>query len=100
MKALKVQGGFFALDTGGIWAGDSDELPEEWFNERKSGRVVKPNYGEFIPKKFLAAADGTLEAPNGATSSRQDGDSGACSTVAGWVPTSAISDVSALPCSL
>ena len=84
-ESIEGQGGFFALDTGGIWAGDSDELPEEWFNERRSGRVVRPNYAEFIPKKFLATADGTLEAPDAADSSpEQDGDPDTYSTVAGW----------------
>ena len=42
-------GGFFALEDGELWEGDDDELPEMWFNERRSGRVIKPNYARFSP---------------------------------------------------
>ena len=80
-ESIEGQGGFFALDADGIWAGDSDELPEEWFNERRSSRTVKPDYAGFIPTKYSTTPDGTLEEPD-ATISPTDQDTGI--TVAGW----------------
>ena len=56
-ESIEGQGGFFTLDVDDIWAGDFDELPEEWFNERRSGRSVKPDYAGFIPTKRSAAPD-------------------------------------------
>ena len=62
-----VQGedGFFAVETRELWAGDDDELPELWFNERRSGRVIKPNYAEFRPQSCIATPDGRLNGANG-----------------------------------
>ena len=80
-ESIEGQGGFFALDADGIWAGDSDELPEEWFNERSSSRTVKPDYAGFIPTKYSTTPDGTLEEPD-ATVSPTDQDTGI--TVDGW----------------
>ena len=47
-----VQGedGFFAVEHRELWAGDDEELPEVWFNERRSGRVIKPDYAPFRPQ--------------------------------------------------
>ena len=78
-ESIEGQGGFFALDADGIWAGDSDELPEEWFNERQSGRTIKPDYAGFIPTKYSAAnpPDGTWEEADATISSTdQDSDTG------------------------
>ena len=84
-ESIEGQGGFFALDVDGIWAGDFDELPEEWFNERRSGRSVKPDYAGFIPTKYSAAPDGTLEGADATISSTgQDSDRDTNGTVAGW----------------
>lgn len=52
--------GFFALEDGNLWEGSDDELPESWFNERRSGRVIKPNYAGFRPVRHRAATDGSL----------------------------------------
>ena len=52
--------GFFALEGTGLWEGEDDELLELWFNERRSGRVIKPNYARFRPQKYRAAPDGSL----------------------------------------
>ena len=80
-ESIEGQGGFFALDVDGIWAGDFDELPEEWFNERKSGRTVKPDYAGFIPTKYSAAPDGTWQEADATISSTDQDNNG---TVAGW----------------
>ena len=58
-----VQGedGFFAVEHRELWAGDDDELPEVWFNERRSGRVIKPNYAPFRPQLNVATPNGKLD---------------------------------------
>ena len=58
--------GFFALEDGNLWAGSDDELPESWFNERRSGRVIKPNYAGFRPVRYRTATDGSLGKTDGA----------------------------------
>ena len=84
-ESIEGQGGFFALDMGGIWAGDSDELPEEWFNERRSGRAIKRDYAQFIPSRYRASPSGHLEATGNPNSPNcQDGDNQADGLVAGW----------------
>ena len=55
--------GFFAVEQDDLWAGNDDELPEHWFNERRSGRVIKPDYASFRPRKYTATSDGSLEEP-------------------------------------
>lgn len=62
-----VQGeeGFFAVEQGELWTGDDDELPEVWFNERRSGRVIKPNYAEFRPQSCILMPDGRLNGASG-----------------------------------
>ena len=57
--------GFFAVERDELWAGDDDELPETWFNERRSGRAIKPNYAIFRPQQYAAAPDGSLDEPEG-----------------------------------
>lgn len=57
------QDGFFAVEQGDLWEGNDDELPEHWFNERVSGRVLKPDYAEFRPMQYSANPDGSLEEP-------------------------------------
>ena len=58
-----VQGedGFFAVEHRELWAGDDDELPEVWFNERRSGRVIKPDYAPFRPQLYVATPNGRLD---------------------------------------
>ena len=62
-----VQGedGFFAVEHRELWAGDDDELPEVWFNERRSGRVIKPNYAPSRPQSHVANPDGRLDESDG-----------------------------------
>ena len=62
-----VQGeeGFFAVEHRELWAGDDDELPDPWFDERRSGRVIRPNYAEFRPRPYVANPDGGLHGANG-----------------------------------
>ena len=57
---IEGEDGFFALEDGGLWEGDDDELPEMWFNERRAGRVIKPNYARFRPVRYRAATNGSL----------------------------------------
>ena len=83
--SIEGQGGFFALDVGDIWANDHDELPDEWFNERRSGRTVKPQYHQFIPTKLLAFPDGTLQPADAADSSKEtESDGNINGAVPGW----------------
>lgn len=53
-------GGYFALEDGDLWEGDDDELPEVWFNERRAGRAIKPDYAKFRPAKYSTRSDGSL----------------------------------------
>ena len=52
--------GFFAIEQDDLWQGNDDELPEIWFNPRKRGPVIKPNYEEFRPRSYTAAPNGLL----------------------------------------
>ena len=62
---IEGTGGFFAPEDGDLWNGDDDELPDVWFNERRSGRVIKSNYAPFRPARYRAAPDGSISAPDG-----------------------------------
>ena len=62
---IEGEGGFFALEDGELWEGVDDELPELWFNERRSGRVFKPNYARFRPVKYRATTNGSLGEADG-----------------------------------
>ena len=62
---IEGEGGFFAIEHEGLWEGDDDDLPELWFNERRSGRVFKPNYARFRPREYAATPNGRLDDPNG-----------------------------------
>lgn len=84
-ESIEGQGGFFALEVDGLWAGDTDELPEEWFNENRSGRRVKPNYAAFIPAKYRAFPDGRLAPVSAAAVSSEPTDGEiADDSVVGW----------------
>ena len=52
--------GFFAIEQDDLWQGNDDELPEIWFNQRKRGRVIKPNYEAFRPRSYAVYPDGKL----------------------------------------
>jgi superfamily II DNA/RNA helicase len=71
-------GGYFALETDELWPGGIDELPEFWFDQRKSGWVPKKSYEKHIPVAFGVAPDGTLQAWSGDTDAKPAG------AVAGW----------------
>ena len=60
------EGGFFAIEHNDLWAGDDDDLPEFWFNERSRGRVIRSNFAEFRPQLYTATPDGRLGEGNGA----------------------------------
>ena len=53
--------GFFAIEQDDLWQGKDDELPEIWFNQRKRGRAIKPNYEEFRPRSYAVYPDGRLK---------------------------------------
>ena len=52
--------GLFAIEQGDLWSGSDDELPELWFNERRSGRVIKRDYSAFRPKHYNVIPDGSI----------------------------------------
>ena len=58
--------GFFAVEHGDLWPGEDDDLPEVWFNERRSGRVIKANYARFRPQPYSVTPDGRLGGLGGA----------------------------------
>ena len=62
---IEGEGGFFALEDEDLWLGNDDELPEMWFNERRRGRTIKPNYARFRPVNYCAATNGSLNEVNG-----------------------------------
>lgn len=70
------EGGFFALDDGDLWDGDQDDLPEFWFQERKSGPRLRDRYADFVPQEYVADPDGSIRSLDDA------GDSAA--GVRGW----------------
>ena len=44
--------GYLLIDPDEFWPDDYlDLLPETWFNERKRGRTLKPNYRRFQPRR-------------------------------------------------
>ncbi len=57
------QSGFFAIEDGGLWSGEDDELPEFWFDQLRSGWRIKPRYSEHRPANYRAAPDGSLSEP-------------------------------------
>lgn len=59
------EGGFFAIEYNDLWAGDDDDLPEFWFNERSRGRVIRSNFAEFRPQLYTATPGGRLGEGNG-----------------------------------
>ncbi|NOK64368.1 MAG: DEAD/DEAH box helicase [Chloroflexi bacterium AL-N10] len=55
-----AQAGYLLTDPEGFWPDDHlDLLPETWFNERKSGRKLKPSHIAFQPRKLFVRTDGT-----------------------------------------
>jgi ATP-dependent helicase YprA (DUF1998 family) len=54
-------GGFFAIEHDGLWAGDDEELPEFWFDQLRSGWRIKPRYAPHRPQAYAAAPDGVLQ---------------------------------------
>lgn len=54
------EGGFFAIEYELLWAGDDGELPEFWFDQRKSGPRIKRRYAMHRPREYAAGVDGTL----------------------------------------
>ena len=63
---LGGQDGFFAVEDGDLWAADLEELPDFWVNERRAGRVIRPEYAEDIPQRHVAMPDGRLDRLNDA----------------------------------
>ncbi len=54
--------GFFAVEDGDLWTGDEDDLPEHWFNERRSGRTIKPEFAKHRPRANAVTPGGRLNA--------------------------------------
>ena len=54
------EGGFFAIEDEMLWPGDDEELPEFWFDQRKSGPRIKQRYAMHRPREHTAGVDGTL----------------------------------------
>ena len=57
--------GFFCLQSEGLWEGDQDDLPDFWFEERRSGVRVKPGYADALPQRRAAKPDGALNEADG-----------------------------------
>lgn len=53
------ESGFFSLERDDLWSG-SEDLPEFWLEELKSGVRIKHNYRPHEPRCYWAAPDGTL----------------------------------------
>jgi hypothetical protein len=54
------EGGFFAIEKDGLWAGQDEELPEFWFDQLSSGWRLKPQYEKHRPHGYCATPDGSL----------------------------------------
>ena len=63
-EGVDGEDGFFVIECPfqdrELWAGDDDDLPETWFNERRSGRIIKREYAQFRPQLHNAAPTGIL----------------------------------------
>ncbi len=57
---IEGEDGFFALEEEDLWNGDDTELPEHWFNERRSGLAIKAGYARFRPIQYSASPGGGL----------------------------------------
>ena len=62
---IEGEGGFFALEDGDLWEGEDDDLPENWFNERRRGRVIKPEFAKYRPARRRTDQNGTLDPEDG-----------------------------------
>ena len=52
--------GYFSIEHDDLWQGNSEDLPENWFDIRRHGPRVKQNYAPHVPRDFWVGADGTL----------------------------------------
>ena len=51
--------GYFSIEND-LWDGGSEELPEHWFRQLKSGPKINDNYSDHVPRPYTALTDGTL----------------------------------------
>ena len=62
---MEGEDGFFAVESPcqgrELWAGEDDDLPETWFNERRSGPTIKREYVQFRPRAHNASLTGILD---------------------------------------
>ncbi len=70
----RPQAGYFALDAGGLWSGEDEDLPDNWFDYLKSGPRIKKTRAEFRPVRCRVDEQGEIRAAS-------DGDGPG---VAGW----------------
>jgi hypothetical protein len=53
-----IQEGYITLDEEGLWdIYDEDRLPDNWFRNLKSGRKIKPEFADFIPRQLYVYND-------------------------------------------
>jgi hypothetical protein len=54
--------GYFLLDEEGVWTEDraTTDLPDHWYETRKSGQRVKPDYAKHLPKRLRVGATGAV----------------------------------------
>ncbi len=52
--------GYFAPERDDLWAGDWEDLPENWFEQRQGGLQPKRGFAEHIPRHCWVRPDGAL----------------------------------------
>ncbi len=50
--------GYFVPEVDDLWQGDREELPESWFNQRKSGPSLKREFASHEPQRYWLRPDG------------------------------------------
>ena len=72
----RPQAGYFALDDGDLWSGSDEDLPDNWFDQLKSGPRIKKIRAQFRPVPCRPNEQGEIQpapdddgqgAPDGAT---------------------------------
>jgi len=77
--------GYFAPDREGLWGGEED-LPDSWFEVRKSGSRIKKSLQDWVPQKFVVSPNGSISLASGSENAQLDGEADSTGVQGWWVP--------------
>lgn len=52
--------GYFAIERDDLWSGNTEDLPESWFEQRRAGPRIKRTYEDHVPWECWVRPDGTV----------------------------------------